>query len=75
MNTIEADTLNVAIEILPNTHLWGYMFIFAGCIHLLVAMLFFANFSAPICQNGEGTWSYDDDGRDKVTWINLFTSW
>tara|TARA_R110000765_G_scaffold150847_3_gene253510 strand:+ start:907 stop:1074 length:168 start_codon:yes stop_codon:yes gene_type:complete len=42
MNTIEADTLNVAIEILPNTHLWGYMFIFAGCIHLLVAMLFFA---------------------------------
>tara|TARA_R110000782_G_scaffold149508_1_gene242209 strand:- start:1641 stop:1808 length:168 start_codon:yes stop_codon:yes gene_type:complete len=42
MNTIEADTLNVAIEILPNVHLWGYMFIFAGLIHLLVAMLFFA---------------------------------
>ena len=33
------------------------------------------NFSAPICQNGEGTWSYDVDGVDKVTWINLFTSW
>jgi sugar phosphate permease len=44
---MEADTLKMAvvqqaIEILPNTHLWGYMFIFAGLIHLLVAMLFFA---------------------------------
>tara|TARA_R110002050_G_scaffold136053_1_gene259226 strand:- start:378 stop:548 length:171 start_codon:yes stop_codon:yes gene_type:complete len=44
---MEADTLKMAVvqqatEILPNTHLWGYMFLFAGCIHLLVAMLFFA---------------------------------
>ena len=44
---MEADTLKMAVvqqatEILPNVHLWGYMFIFAGCIHLLVAMLFFA---------------------------------
>ena len=44
---MEADTLKMAVvqqatEILPNTHLWGYMFIFAGLIHLLVAMLFFA---------------------------------
>ena len=30
------------IEILPNTHLWGYMFIFAGMVHLIVAMMFFA---------------------------------
>ena len=33
------------------------------------------NFSAPICQNGEGYWEYDVDGRNKVVWINLFTSW
>ena len=44
---MEADTLKMAvvqqaIEILPNVHLWGYMFLFAGLIHLLVAMLFFA---------------------------------
>ena len=30
------------IEILPNTHLWGYMFLFAGMVHLIVAMMFFA---------------------------------
>ena len=33
------------------------------------------NFSGDICHNGDGTWSYDEHGRDKVTWINLFTSW
>ena len=33
------------------------------------------NFSAPICQNGEGYWDYNTDGRNKVVWINLFTSW
>jgi len=33
------------------------------------------NFSAPICQNGEGYWDYNTDGRNKVVWLNLFTSW
>ena len=33
------------------------------------------NFSAPICVNGEGYWDYDSDGLNKITWINLFTSW
>lgn len=33
------------------------------------------NFSGDICHNGDGAWSYDEHGRDKVTWINLFTSW
>jgi len=32
-------------------------------------------FEAPICQNGEGYWSYNADGRNNVVWINLFTSW
>lgn len=33
------------------------------------------DFSGDICHNGEGTWSYEEDGRDRVVWINLFTSW
>ena len=33
------------------------------------------DFSGDICFNGDGTWSYDLHGRDRVTWINLFTSW
>ncbi len=33
------------------------------------------DFSGDICYNGAGTWSYDEHGRDRVTWINLFTSW
>lgn len=33
------------------------------------------DFFGDICHNGDGTWSYDEHGRDKVTWINLFTSW
>ena len=33
------------------------------------------DFSGDICHNGDGTWSYDEHGRDRVTWINLFTSW
>ena len=33
------------------------------------------DFTGDICHNGDGTWSYDEHGRDKVTWINLFTSW
>ena len=33
------------------------------------------DFSGDMCHNGDGTWSYDENGRDRVTWINLFTSW
>ena len=33
------------------------------------------NFSSPICQHGEGYWDWSEDGRNKVVWINLFTSW
>ena len=33
------------------------------------------NFSSPICQNGEGYWDWSEDGRNKVVWINLYTSW
>ena len=33
------------------------------------------DFSGDICFNGDGTWSYDTHGRDRVTWVNLFTSW
>ena len=33
------------------------------------------DFSGDICYNGNGTWSYEEHGRDRVTWINLFTSW
>ena len=33
------------------------------------------DFSGDICHNGDGTWSYEEDGRDRVVWINLFTSW
>ena len=33
------------------------------------------DFSGDICHNGSGTWSYEEHGRDRVTWINLFTSW
>jgi len=33
------------------------------------------NFYAPICENGDGDWIYDEDGRNNVVWINLFTSW
>ena len=33
------------------------------------------DFSGDICFNGDGIWSYEEHGRDRVTWINLFTSW
>ena len=33
------------------------------------------DFSGDICFNGSDTWSYEEHGRDRVTWINLFTSW
>jgi hypothetical protein len=33
------------------------------------------NFSLEICENGEGTWEYHQDGVGNVVWMNLFTSW
>ena len=32
-------------------------------------------FGASICANGEGNWDYNTDGRYKITWLNIFTSW
>ena len=32
-------------------------------------------FGAEICENGEGYWDYDTDGLNKITLINIFTSW
>ena len=36
---------------------------------------FVEDFSSPICANGNDYWSYEINGRSKVVWINLFTSW
>jgi hypothetical protein len=36
---------------------------------------FVEDFSSPICANGNDYWSYEVNGRSKVVWINLFTSW
>ena len=36
---------------------------------------FVEDFSSPICGNGNDNWSYEVNGRSKVVWINLFTSW
>ena len=33
------------------------------------------NFSAEICYNGEGTWEWEVDGINKVTWISSFATW
>ena len=36
------------------------------------------DFTAPVCVNDntdDGYWSLYDEGANKVTWINLFTSW
>ena len=36
------------------------------------------DFEAPVCVNDnteDGYWSLYEEGANKVTWINLFTSW
>lgn len=33
------------------------------------------NFSGDICYNGEGLWSYDNQGTNKVTWLSFMRSW
>ncbi len=32
-------------------------------------------FGANICQNGDGYWSYQDQGLGKVTFLALFATW
>lgn len=35
-----------------------------------------SNFGTSICANVDGQyWEYDVDGIEKITWINLFTTW
>ena len=33
------------------------------------------DFGADICYNGEGYWSWEEQGRNKVTWIASFATW
>lgn len=33
------------------------------------------DFGADICYNGEGYWSWEEKGRNKVTWIASFATW
>ena len=33
------------------------------------------NFGAEICYNGEGTWEWEVEGLNKVTWISSFATW
>ena len=33
------------------------------------------NFGAEICYNGEGTWEWEVEGFNKVTWISSFATW
>ena len=33
------------------------------------------NFGAEICYNGEGSWEWEVDGFNKVTWISSFATW
>jgi len=33
------------------------------------------NFGAPICENGEGIWDYDQFGPNKVVYLTIFASW
>ena len=33
------------------------------------------DFGADICYNGEGYWSYNEHGVDKVTFIASFATW
>ena len=33
------------------------------------------NFGAPICENGDGNWSYDEYGGNKIIFLSIFASW
>ena len=54
------------------------VYLFSTC--LLIAQTYSEgdyvdNFSAPICYNGDGTWEWEVDGFNKVTWISSFATW
>tara|TARA_E500000318_G_scaffold110318_1_gene125412 strand:+ start:844 stop:1020 length:177 start_codon:yes stop_codon:yes gene_type:complete len=34
-----------------------------------------SDFGADICYNGEGSWSWEEDGVNKVTFIASFATW
>ena len=53
-----------------------YSLLFAKALSQVYTVGDYVNdFSGDICHNGDGLWSYEENGRDRVTWINLFTSW
>jgi len=33
------------------------------------------DFGAPICINGEGSWSYNESGINKVIFLSIFATW
>jgi hypothetical protein len=33
------------------------------------------DFGANICYNGDGYWSWEEQGLNKVTWISSFATW
>ena len=33
------------------------------------------NFGAPICENGNGSWSYDEYGNNRIIFLSIFASW
>ena len=55
------------------------LFLFCGWVDIVWGQLevgdISPDFEAPVCMNGDGDWSLYEEGADKVTWINLFTSW
>ena len=58
------------------------LFLFCGWSDLVWGQLEVGDtspdFTAPVCVNDnteDGYWSLYDEGANKVTWINLFTSW
>ena len=58
------------------------LFLFCGWSNLVWGQLEVGDtspdFTAPVCVNDnteDGDWSLYDEGVNKVTWINLFTSW
>jgi hypothetical protein len=63
------------------TFYWAVaLFLFCGWADLVWGQMYFVgdtvnNFSAPICTNGEGDWSYEEDGFNKVLWVSSFATW
>ena len=65
------------------TFYWAVaLFLFCGWADLVWGQLEVGDtspdFTAQVCVNDnteDGYWSLYDEGANKVTWINLFTSW